>query len=94
MEEAVEFRIDFRKFAGLRFEEEAPDAEESDADDSDAEQLAVLCPKAEHLDADSPAGKRALAAAKDCRANKRKTHHLDDACECVANDADDDEEDD
>ena len=26
MEEAVEFRIDFRKFAGLRFEEEAPDA--------------------------------------------------------------------
>lgn len=26
LEEAVEFRIDFRKFAGLRFEEEAPDA--------------------------------------------------------------------
>lgn len=26
MEEAIEFRIDFRKFAGLRFEEEAPDA--------------------------------------------------------------------
>lgn len=26
LEEAIEFRIDFRKFVGLRFEEEAPDA--------------------------------------------------------------------